>query len=293
MQLGSLLIAKGLITKDDVERAVAHHQQNGGRIGDSLVALGFVTANQLVEIMNEVPPSPRTLADTDIDPTFLLQLILKGMRAENWETPSQISSATKLSNSVVKALIERAMERKLIESAGQAQNETNVISELRYVLSGDGRDWAMASLEQGQYFGPAPVSLKAYTAQLGRQKISSETVTRSMMDEGFNDLVISERFLDRLGHAINSGSAILIYGPAGNGKTTIAERINDLFEDFVYIPYCFEVDGQIIKVFDPSVHVPIEDISESVGSSRGLRREQRDYRWIPCRRPMVRLPAVS
>ena len=77
MQLGSLLIAKGLITADDVERAVAHHQQNGGRIGDSLVALGFVTANQLVEIMNEVPPSPRTLADTDIDPTFLLQLMLK------------------------------------------------------------------------------------------------------------------------------------------------------------------------------------------------------------------------
>jgi len=286
MQLGSLLIAKGLISKDDLERAVAHQQSNGGRLGDCLVELGLLSAEQIEGVMREAPQSPRSLADTDLDPVFLLQLMVKGMYTESLETPSQIAKAMKLPSAAANALLESAVERKVAEAAGQSQNGNGAIAEMRYTLSRVGRDWATESLEQCQYFGPAPVSLDAYRAQIMRQRIGNERVTRPMMDEAFADLVIPERFLGRLGPAINSSSAILIHGPAGNGKTTIAEKIGAIFQDVIYIPYCFEVDGQIVKVFDPSVHHSIQD-EAGPAAGRGLRREQWDQRWVPCQRPMV------
>jgi energy-coupling factor transporter ATP-binding protein EcfA2 len=100
--------------------------------------------------------------------------------------------------------------------------------------------------------------------------------------------VIPERFVSRLGPAINSGTAILIYGPAGNGKTTIAEIVGQIFQNVIYVPHCFEVDGQIIKVFDPSVHKTITgETAAPDNAPRGLRRERLDKRWVPCYRPMV------
>jgi DNA polymerase III delta prime subunit len=99
--------------------------------------------------------------------------------------------------------------------------------------------------------------------------------------------VIPERFITRLGPAINSGTAMLIYGPAGNGKTTVAEIVGAIFQNVIYVPYCFEVDTQIIKVFDPSVHQIIEDQAAGTEGPRGLRRERFDQRWVPCYRPMV------
>jgi hypothetical protein len=91
-----------------------------------------------------------------------------------------------------------------------------------------------------------------------------------------------------IGPAINSGRSILLYGAPGNGKTTIAERIGGIFEDVIYIPYCFEVEGQIIKVFDPGIHHRVERSTQE-GHSRalGLRRDDLDLRWVPCRRPFI------
>ena len=107
-----------------------------------------------------------------------------------------------------------------------------------------------------------------------------------MMDEAFSEIVIPDRFASRLGPAVNSGTAILIYGPAGNGKTTVAEIVGQIFQNVIYVPHCFEVDGQIIKVFDPSIHKVIKDAAPT-GGVRSVRRDQNDKRWVPCYRPMV------
>jgi hypothetical protein len=90
-----------------------------------------------------------------------------------------------------------------------------------------------------------------------------------------------------IGPAVNSGRSILLYGPPGNGKTSIGERIGSLFRDVVYIPYCFEVEGQIIKVFDPSVHQRVEGQLQNLPENLGLRREELDTRWVVCRRPLL------
>ena len=47
---------------------------------------------------------------------------------------------------------------------------------------------------------------------------------------------------------------MLIYGPAGNGKTTVAEIIGKIFENVVFVPYCVEIGGEIIKIYDPTIH---------------------------------------
>ena len=85
----------------------------------------------------------------------------------------------------------------------------------------------------------------------------------------------------------NSGTAILIYGPAGNGKTTAAEIVGDIFQNVVYVPHCFEADGQIIKVFDPTIHRRIDKAIPEGQEASSLRRENIDRRWVPCYRPMV------
>jgi hypothetical protein len=215
---------------------------------------------------------------------MLLQLMVKGIHVENLETPSQIARAMKLRSSIVKDLMQEAIERKLVAVIGQAHAHRTAFSELRYELTQTGREWAIESLEQSQYFGPAPVSLDAYQDRVRRQRITSEILTRPNLAKAFESLVVPDRFVDRLGPAINSGSAILLYGPAGNGKTTVADAVGRSFGSQIYVPYCFEVDGHIIKVFDPSVHKPVEG---PAARAHSMRWEVLDQRWVRCFRPVV------
>lgn len=284
--LGDILTAKGVVSAVDVERALAYQKENGGRFGDCLVKLGLTTHEDIENILGDTPKSPWTLEDMDVDPMLLLQLMVKGMYVENFELPSQIADAMKLADSIVNALLDRAVERKLAEIVGQKESLFGGYGEKRYTLTRAGRDWAVESLDRNQYFGPAPVSLSAYVERVQQQHITNEWVTRQDIKGAFSRLVIPERFLDRLGPSINSGTAILIYGPAGNGKTTIAEIIGHIFRNVVYIPYCFVVDGQIVKVFDPSIHQPIstEGVDRAITS---IQRDDSDLRWVACHRPMV------
>jgi len=285
MNIGNLLVAKGLVSAEGIYQAIMHQKANGGRLGDSLVALGMMTKRQIAEVLADAPQAPTTAAGTGIDPVFLLELALKGMYAENIETSSQLARALRLPSSVVDQLIKSASDRKLVETLASASG-VNTRSEMRLTLTRAGREWAADALNRGQYFGPAPVSLKDYQDRIVRQRISNETIKRQDLDSAFSGLVIPDRFLNRLGPAVNSGSAILIYGPAGNGKTTIAEIVGKIYENIIYVPYCVEIDGEIMKVFDPAVHRVVEDAPQQTGTA-SLRRNRMDMRWVACHRPMV------
>ncbi|MDX2289972.1 MAG: hypothetical protein NW217_14275 [Hyphomicrobiaceae bacterium] len=285
MNIGSFLVAKGLVSATDIDRAIAHQKSTGGRIGDSLVALGILTQDQIDEVLADAPQVPTTVAGTGIDSVMLLELALKGMYSENIETASQLSRVMKLSNTVVDQLLKAANDRKLVETLASASG-INARSEIRLTLTRAGREWAADALNRGQYFGPAPVSLKDYQERIQRQRITNEVISRAKLEAAFSGLVMPERFLKRLGPAVNSGNAILIYGPAGNGKTTIAEIVGKVFENIVYIPYCVEINGEIMKVFDPTVHRIVEEAPASTGAAN-LRRSRLDPRWVACYRPMV------
>ena len=285
MNFGNLLVGKGLVSADDINQAINHQNANGGRLGDSIVALGLLTKVQIDEVLADAPQMPMTVAGTGIDPVLLLELTIKGMYSENLETASQLAEALKLSSTIVNQLLLEARERKLVESMAAATSG-GLKGEMRLALTKAGREWAAEALKRGQYFGPAPVSLKDYQERILRQRVTNEIVSRERLDQAFAGLVMTERFVSRLGPAVNSGNAILIYGPAGNGKTTVAEIVGKLFQDVIYVPYCVDIDGEIMKVFDPTVHHVVEDTSKQQAASN-LRRSRIDPRWAACYRPMV------
>jgi len=285
MFIGDLLIAHGLVTTVDVTAALDYQKVHGGRLGEALITLGKLRAVDLEAVLQGAPPVPNAIEDTGLQLSDLLNLVTKVMYTSSAETPSAIADTVKLSNRLVQLLLDQAAERKLLEALGSVC--LRIGAEMRYALTEKGKLWAIEALAQNQYVGPAPVSLSAYRDRIHRQRITNERVDREAVDRAFANLVISRDFIQQIGPAINSGQAILLYGPPGNGKTTVGERIGRIFNDVAYIPYCFEVEGQIIKVFDAGVHQPLQQPAEPLVKRSAVRREDFDARWVPCRRPFI------
>ncbi len=285
MFIGDLLIAHGFVTSDDVAAALDQQKQQGGRLGEVLVALGKLNLADLEAVLQAAPTAPTTIAETGLQEADLLNLIIKALYTGRAETPSAIADIVKLPHRIVQLILEQAQERKLLDILGAAGIRT--MSELRYALTEKGKQWALEAISQNQYVGPTPVSLSAYCERILLQAITNERVDRAAVDKAFAGLAISPDFIQQIGPAINSGRSILLYGPPGNGKTTVAERIGDVFKDVIYIPYCFEVEGQIIKVFDPGVHQTVQPKPGQSLKTTALRRNDFDARWLPCRRPFI------
>ena len=57
----------------------------------------------------------------------------------------------------------------------------------------------------------------------------------------------------------------------------------------IHVPYAIIVEGQIIRFYDPRIHLPFgtPDGSEQNEEVSHFRRETHDQRWVPCRRPFV------
>jgi hypothetical protein len=282
MLIGDILIAQGLVTQADVAAALERQHAEGGILGEHLIAMGKLNPADLERVMQSAPPSPKNIEETGLSITDLLSLVAKALY-NGAEMPSVIGGMLKLPVRVVQLVIEQAKERKMIDILGASGG--SLASELRYSLTEKGRQFAIEAVAQNQYFGPAPVPLAAFVERIQRQRITNERVDREAIEKAFNGLIVSDEFIHQIGPAINSGRSILLYGPPGNGKTSVAERIGALFSDTIYIPHCFEVEGQVIKVYDPSIHKRIE---RSAGDGRGtLRRQEFDLRWVPCRRPFI------
>ncbi len=285
MQIGEILVAAGAVTADEVQEALRRQKSAGGLLGDNLVALGLITEQRLDAILKEMPQPPRTLAETGIPEAELLNLLLKMMYARSLDTPSKMADGLMLPARLIGLLISDAEKRQLVESMGMLEGP--VMSEVRYALSQAGRRRALEAMETNQYVGPAPVSLSDYHARVLRQRITNERIGRDRVERAFADLTIPGDFMDRLGPAINSGRALLLYGPAGNGKTSVAERIGGIFGDIVYVPYCLEIEGQYVKVFDPDLHEATTTSQQKPGKIEAIRRQDLDRRWVPCKRPIV------
>ncbi len=284
MLIGDVLVAQNLVTPEDIEAALERQRSQGGILGEHLIAMGKLDPADLERVMRSSPPSPRNIEETGLDLSDLLNLVAKAMYS-GAEMPSVIGGILKLPQRVIQLVLDEAKERKMVDVLGASG--AAVTSELRFALTEKGRQWAGDALAQNQYIGPAPVPLEALVERIQRQRITNERVDQAAVKKVFGDMIVSEDFIHRIGPAINSGRSILLYGPPGNGKTSVAERIGSIFSDTIYIPYCFEVEGQIIKIFDSSVHKRIERNAEGATRGTTLRRENFDQRWVACRRPFI------
>ena len=286
MRLGDLLIAAKLAAPQQIQAAIERQMTQGGRLGDNLIELGFVDRQDLERFLTRLPREPATVAETGIPESDLLNLLLKQIYTQRITTTDQFVEAIKLPQHLVTDLARTLVHQHLLAAAG-SKAEIDVGS-IRYGLTDDGRRRAIEALQECHYSGPAPVPLKAFAERIQLQKITNETVEAASVRAAFGDLIIAENFLERLGPALNSGSAILLYGPPGNGKTSIALRLRKVFGDVIYVPYAVMVEGQIMRVYDPSVHMLSEPAGTGLPQESSLvRREQHDARWAPCNRPFV------
>jgi len=291
MRLGEVLVGRGCVSVAQVATALARQRDVGGRLGDNIVALGLMTAEALAAVMDSIqattPLSPMTLKETGLGPGLALNLLLKFMLRESLETQSEIAAALKLPHQVTRELLDEAVARKLVASLGTVARGLTAV--IRFALSEDGQAAALAAFEQNRYLGPAPVPLAAYQRQLARQPITGDVLTADDLRRGLDGLMVPERTIRKLLPAINAGRNTLLFGPPGNGKTTVASRIAAIFRQVVHIPYAVEIAGQIMRVFDPGLHRPVVSESDALALSEktGLQLEAFDDRWAACRRPFA------
>jgi energy-coupling factor transporter ATP-binding protein EcfA2 len=160
--------------------------------------------------------------------------------------------------------------------------------DVSYTFTEEGRRFTLDALQQSRYAGPAPVAIEEFVELVNLQKITNELVTYDRILEAFKGLTVAKSIIEKSGPALNSGRAMLLYGPPGNGKSTIAQCFNNVFKDVIYMPYAVMVEGQVIRVYDPSYHsLPLGEPVKKEEDTGFIRREQYDSRWVPCRRPFI------
>jgi hypothetical protein len=287
MAIGELLRARGIISEEQLQTVLRQQKIAGGRLGDNLISLGYISRESLDAILHEPPAIPKTSEQTGLEGNFLLNCLLRTMYVSALQTIPELSEHVKLTRGVVEELLTIAKKDALVEIRGPSENNHNI---MRYALTNAGKERASEALRLCEYIGPIPVPLETYQLQVQKQTITNEIVSIDKLKKSMSHLVLSEEIVRRLGPASNSGRAILIYGAAGNGKTAMAEALISAFEQPVYIPYCIEADGQIIKIFDPSVHVPFGTDPRDASSDKHpmfLPHLPYDPRWVRCRRPYI------
>ena len=286
MRLGDLLVQANLVSVADVDKALAHKAANGTRLGESLVTVGAIDQRVLDAFLHRIPTEPASIKATGIDVVALMGLLLKVMYAGRLETSRQFVDAIKLPYHIVAELVQMAVDRMLLRTLGM--RDSNSPLDLAYTFTEEGKRFTLDALERLRYTGPAPVALDDFTQRINIQKLTNELVTFERIRNGLGELTFEDKIIEQCGPALNSGRAMLLYGPPGNGKTSVAHALGSIFNDVIYVPYAISVEGQIIRYHDPSVHVPVvPNQTRDEGEVSFKRAAEVDARWVPCRRPFV------
>ena len=214
---------------------------------------------------------------------MMRDIALKTMFRKNINEVSELARAICLPRQVTQELIDMAREQKLVEATGTLNASAG--GEMGYQLTDGGKSRTLDALSQSEYFGAMPVPLAVYREQIKRQSIRNIQVTREQLTSAMGHLILPNELLDHLGPAVSAGRSILMYGPPGNGKSSISNGIRDAMGDKVYVPRAIEYAGQVITVYDPIVHAAVDEEEDDPTSLR--RRVTFDTRYVKCDRPTV------
>ncbi|MEC8574424.1 MAG: ATPase, partial [Pseudomonadota bacterium] len=171
------------------------------------------------------PPAPRGLEQMQLPLVMMRDILLKTIFRKTCENVSEIAAAICLPIPVTQELVDIAREQKLLEATGTLN--ANAGNEMGYQLTDAGKARAMDALSQSEYYGAMPVPLEVYREQVKRQSIRNILVTRQQLVDAMGHLVLPDSLLDHLGPAVSAGRSILMYGPPGNGKSSISNGIRD------------------------------------------------------------------
>ncbi len=230
-----------------------------------------------------VPQEPAALEETGLPDSLVEQLLVKILYFRGEIYGGDLSAAIGLRFSVIHELVEALKFRHHVQikrSIGMGGVGALL------ALTEAGRERAREYLEVNQYAGPAPVPLEQYNDMVRRQKPREGWVSKEGLAKAFRGMVLTERVLAQVGPAVSASNSLLLYGKPGDGKTFLVESLNNLETAPVFVPYALECQGNIVQVFDPIYHAPIEE-ERSTSISVAVERSGFDGRWIKCRRPFI------
>jgi predicted ATPase with chaperone activity len=234
-----------------------------------------------------IPPPISRVEDTGLSQLWLQDLALKILYFRGYLTGFEVAEAMSLPFAgLVDQILEALKREKFVEVKTQVGFGEG---SYQYAITGAGIARAREALERSQYAGPAPVPLSVYNESIIRQSRGRPTVHPRTMRQALTDLVLSEKTFNQIGPAVNSGTSIFLYGPPGNGKTSIARSIGSiLLQEDMFIPFAIDIDGQVVKLYDSVNHAlsPEDDVTES-GTGTIKTGSKRDPRWVKIRRPFV------
>jgi hypothetical protein len=222
------------------------------------------------------PRAPQTIADARLEDNALIDLAVKFAAHANGFTSDWLAERMHMSLALAEDIItylktEGLAEKTLLTTGGKPTLQ----------ITDRGREFADRAMEVCGYLGPAPVSLEAYTAMVKWEFARQPEVKSKHVLDALGQLVLTDKAIELAGLAVSSGRSLFIYGPSGNGKSSIGRAIHSALQGDFWLPYCISVRGSIIRLFDEQVHLKA-DIPGGDKAQAAI-----DRRWVRVRRPMV------
>ncbi len=232
------------------------------------------------------PRTPSKWEDLGLPSAFLFDMVLRVIFNRGQITGNEIANELAVPFPVISPVLQSMRKQSLLDIVGQRNGggDAGFVYEIK---PPKGSAALQEALDKTSYVGPLPVPFSDYVESVLAQTVKRVMVTRRSIRKAFEDLIITDDAFNEIGPAINSAQSIFFFGYPGNGKTSIAERITRLLGDAIYIPHTVEVSGQVIRVFDPILHVPIVE-EEDLNTQTILKKATEfDRRYMQIRRPTI------
>ncbi len=232
--------------------------------------------------LKELLAEPSQIEDLKIPQSIVLDIIFRLLFNEGNVALARFVEVLKISNRIIDDILAWMQKEHLVEVA-KAIGDLGRLGYV-YTLTEAGEERARGAFERSQYIGPVPVSIPDYNQGIELQTQQRRRVQAAQVKEALKGLILPEDFHRRIGPAINSGRSLFLYGPPGNGKTTVAQAISELISgtDPIWLPYAITAGGHIIQIHDRLIHRQVKTDTKRTSDFGRV-----DGRWALFRRPTV------